>query len=171
MRNRRLVRTLALALPFVAAGAFSRPANAQGLQYFAVTPCRAVDTRTGFGGIVPASTERRFTMKGVCNVSATAKAVSLNVTVVAPNTEGFLSLWPSGGAFPGVSTLNFLAGEPALANGAIVPVAAVGTPGPLARLRHGSGIRPDPCRTRCDRLLPVSSTGLRRLRLGLEFQA
>ena len=110
-------------------------------------------------------------MKGVCNVSATAKAVSLNVTVVAPNTEGFLSLWPSGGAFPGVSTLNFLAGEPALANGADRSGRGGRDAGPLARLRHGSGIRPDPCRTRCDRLLPVSGTGLRRHGLGLEFQA
>jgi hypothetical protein len=128
MRNRRLVRSLALALPFVAAGAFSRPANAQGLQFFAVTPCRAVDTRTGFGGIVPASTERKFTMKGVCSVPNTAKAVSINVTVVSPTQDGFFALWPSGGVYPSVSTINFVALEPALANGAIVPIAAVGTP-------------------------------------------
>jgi hypothetical protein len=128
MRNRRLVRTLSLALPFVAAGAFSQPAQAQGLQYFAVTPCRAVDTRTGFGGIIPASTERKFTMKGVCGVPGTAKAVSINVTVVTPTQDGFFALWPSGGTYPSVSTINFLANEPALANGAIVPIAAVGTP-------------------------------------------
>jgi hypothetical protein len=128
MKNRRRVRSLALALTFVAAGAFSRSANAQGFQYFAVTPCRAVDTRIGYGGIVYASHERPFTMKGVCNVAATAKAVSINVTVVAPTKDGFISLWPTGGAFPGVSTLNFVAHEPALANGAIVPIALIGTP-------------------------------------------
>lgn len=130
MRNRRLVRSLALALPFVAAGAFSRPANAQGLQYFAVTPCRAVDTRIGNGGTVPASTERRFAMKGVCGVAATAKAVSVNLTIVTPSQDGFVSLWPSDGQFPtgSISNINFLAGEPAVANGAIVPIAAVGTP-------------------------------------------
>lgn len=129
MRNRSLVRALTLALPFVAAGAFSRPAAAQtGLQFFAVLPCRAVDTRTGNGGIVPASTERKFTMKGVCNVPGSAKAVSINVTVVSPTQDGFFALWPAGGTYPSVSTINFLAGEPALANGAIVPVAVVGTP-------------------------------------------
>jgi hypothetical protein len=128
MSTRRFVRTLALALPFVAAGAYSRPAYGQGLQFFAVTPCRAVDTRAGFGGIVPASTERKFTMKGVCGVPSTAKAVSINVTVVTPTQDGFFALWPSGGLYPSVSTINFLAGEPSLANGAIVPVAAVGTP-------------------------------------------
>ncbi len=128
MRKLRFGRALVLAIPFVAAGAFSRPAEAQGLQFFAVTPCRAVDTRTGFGGIVPASTERKFTMKTVCNVPTTAKAVSVNVTVVSPTQDGFFALWPSGGLYPGISTLNFLSGEPALANGAIVPIATVGTP-------------------------------------------
>ncbi len=127
MRNRRLVRSLALALPFVAAGAFSRPANAQGLQFFAVTPCRTVDTRTGNGGIITAAVQRDFAIKGTCGIPGTAKAISLNATIVLPSVEGFFSLWPAGGAFPVVSTINFLAGEPALANGAIVPV-ATGSP-------------------------------------------
>lgn len=124
MRNRRLVHSLALALPFVVAGAFSRPANAQGLQFFAVTPCRTVDTRTGNGGIVSASVQREFTIKGTCGVPGTAKAISLNVTMVTPNTTGFFSLWPAGGPFPVVATITFDAGEPAIANGAIVPLAA-----------------------------------------------
>lgn len=109
---------------FAALCAIAPAAEAQtGLQYYAVTPCRAVDTRQGFGGIVPASTERDFTMKGVCGVPATAKAVSLNVTIVTPTQDGFFALWPKGGTYPSVSTINFLAGEPALANGAIVPIA------------------------------------------------
>lgn len=124
MRNRRLARTLALALPFVAAGAFSPRANAQGLQYFAVTPCRTVDTRTGNGGLVAAATLRQFTIKGTCNVPGTAKAVSLNLTIVAPTVDGYYNMYPAGGAFPTVSTINFVAGEPAIANGAIVPLAA-----------------------------------------------
>jgi hypothetical protein len=129
MRNRRLVSALALALPLVAAGAFLRPANAQaqGLQYFAVTPCRAADTRSGNGGIVQASIFRAFTLKGVCGIPASALAVSVNLTIVGPTADGFFSLWPYGGAFPVVSTINFVAGEPAIANGAIVPL-AVGTP-------------------------------------------
>jgi hypothetical protein len=126
MRNLRFGRALVLAIPFVAAGAFSRPAEAQtGLQYFAVTPCRAIDTRpTG----VPSGPFLGFQIKGVCAIPATAKAVSLNLTIVGPTAEGFFSLWPFGGPFPVVSTINFLAGEPAIANGAIVPLALVGTP-------------------------------------------
>ena len=120
----KLAQRFALVGITLAAGFAALPANAQGLQYFAVTPCRAVDTRSGFGGIMSASVQRNFTIKGVCNVPATAKAVSLNVTIVSPTQDGFVSLWPNGGAFPVVSTVNFVAGEPALANGAIVPLAA-----------------------------------------------
>lgn len=127
MSKARIERALVLAGALVALGAFARPAGAQGLQFFAVTPCRAVDTRTGNGGILPASTERQVVIKGVCGIPATAKAVSLNATIVSPSVDGFFSLWPSGGVFPVVSTINFLAGEPALANGAIVPL-AVGSP-------------------------------------------
>ena len=140
MRNRRFVSALALALPFVAAGAFSRPAEAQtGLQYFAITPCRAVDTRTGNGGIVTASVFRGFTMKGVCGVPVTAKAVSLNLTIVGPSDLGFFSLWPFGGPFPVVANINFNAGEPAIANGAIVPL-AVGTPDVNGAYGTGNGL-------------------------------
>jgi hypothetical protein len=128
MRNVRFGRALVLAIPFVAAGAFSRPAQAQtGLQYFAVTPCRAVDTRAANPPIVQASIFRGFTIKGVCGIPASAKAVSLNLTIVGPSADGFFSLWPFGGSFPVVSTINFAAGEPAIANGAIVPL-AVSTP-------------------------------------------
>jgi hypothetical protein len=51
-----------------------------------------------------------------------AKAAALNVTVVTPNGAGYLKLFPVGIAQPPVSTINYNAGEPALANGAIVPL-------------------------------------------------
>ena len=94
-------RSLLFAASFMAAGFVSRAAEAQtGLQFYAVTPCRAADTRSGFGGTMSASVQRNFTIKGVCGVPTSAKAVSLNVTVVSPTQDGFVSLWPTGGAFP-----------------------------------------------------------------------
>jgi hypothetical protein len=129
MSKARIQRTLLIAASFVAVGLAARPAQAQtGLQFYAVTPCRAADTRAGFGGILPASTVRDFTIKTVCGVPNTAKAVAVNVTVVQPNADGFFFVWPSGGAVPGVSTINFNAGEPAIANGAIVPLKTTGVP-------------------------------------------
>jgi hypothetical protein len=127
MSKVRIERAVLLAASLAAFG-LARPAQAQtGLQYFAVTPCRAADTRSGNGGLMTQGALRTFTIKGVCNVSGSAKAVSLNVTAVAPQADGHMVLWPTGGSVPLVSTLNFVAGEPAIANGAIVPV-ATGTP-------------------------------------------
>ncbi|MGA7992940.1 MAG: hypothetical protein WCC53_16010 [Thermoanaerobaculia bacterium] len=94
-------------------------------QYFAVTPCRAVDTRST--ARVTNAAFANFTIKNVCNVPSSAVAVSLNLTVVAPTAAGYLSIWPTGGTAPNVSTMNYASGEPAIANGAIVPV-GTGTP-------------------------------------------
>jgi hypothetical protein len=127
---RRLTFALA-ALVAVGALAPSRDAAAQGLQYFAVTPCRIADTRmSSFNNgaflngtpSMQAGPIRAFFVKGTCGIPNTAKAVSLNAAILFPTDTGFLSLWPAGGPFPVVSTINFLAGEPGLANGAIVPL-------------------------------------------------
>jgi hypothetical protein len=100
-------------------------------QYFAITPCRIADTRSSSfnsGGFLngspnlPASSARAFFIKGTCGVPNDAKAVTVNAAILDPTAIGFLSMWPNPGAFPTVSTINFLAGEPGLANGAIVPV-------------------------------------------------
>lgn len=127
MVKARIERALVFAGALVALGAFAPTAGAQGFQYFAVTPCRAADTRDITPPVVQAGVFRAFTIKGVCGIPVTAQAVSVNLTIVTPTANGFFSLWPFGGAFPVVSTINFLAGEPAIANGAIVPLAA-GTP-------------------------------------------
>ena len=98
--------------------------------FYSVTPCRAVDTRNpGYGGPVYASTERDFTIKGVCNVPTDAKSVALNLTIVTPTVDGFETIWPKGGTYPvTTSNINFTAGTPSLANGVIVGLYLGGTP-------------------------------------------
>lgn len=96
-------------------------------QFHAVTPCRVVDTRTvsatqGTDGNPFARGAHSFRIQGQCGVPVGAKAATLNATIVSPNRNGDVRMWPAGSAEPVVSTLNFLAGEPALANGAIVPL-------------------------------------------------
>jgi hypothetical protein len=98
--------------------------------FYSVTPCRLADTRLGFGfsGLsgppaLPAGSPRNFPIAGLCGVPTDAKAAALNVTVVSPTLEGFIKIWPSNLSLPAVSTINFAAGEPAIANGAIVPMA------------------------------------------------
>lgn len=109
--------TIRLTLITIALSLSATAAQAQ-FSFFAITPCRAVDTR----GSSPLTTgqQRNFAIRGVCGVPATASAVSINVTVVSPTAASFLTLWPTGSARPNVSTINFSATDASLANGAIV---------------------------------------------------
>jgi hypothetical protein len=109
-------------------------ASAAGpFQFYSVTPCRIADTRNpsnaqGTGGpALAAGSPRNFPVLGFCGVPSDAKAAALNVTVVSPTLEGFIKIWPYNTGQPNVSTINFQAGEPAIANGAIVPLTTPGT--------------------------------------------
>jgi hypothetical protein len=108
----------------VAAGA----AEAQGgpFKFVPVPPCRIVDTReaagpTG-GPALAANTDRSFPIRGFCGVPVTAQAVVLNVTVATPTDVGDLRIFPAGTAAPLASVINWLIGDLALANGAIIPL-------------------------------------------------
>ena len=130
-RSFRFQRRLVLALLLVA----SAPVLADGpFQFFPVAPCRVVDTRNApgvnGGPALPANQTRRFRMQGNCGLPVGAKAVTLNATVVQPGAAGWLGVYPATG-FSGTSTINFNAGEFALANGAIVPLSPVAAPSDL----------------------------------------
>jgi len=120
-----LVSVLALALAAAANAQTPTPTPAP-LKFFAVTPCRLVDTRgatgTNGGPALAAGSPRNFQVTGLCGVPGTAQAATLNVTLVTPSKNGFLKIWPFNLAMPSVSTINAAAGEPAIANGAIVPL-------------------------------------------------
>ena len=125
------VGVLTLALATSANAQTPTPTPGGPFKFFAVTPCRVVDTRgtTGVNGgpSMPAGTTRTFTIKGMCGVPLTAQAASLNVTIAGPTSGGFLTLWPAGANKPVVSTINWAIGEIAIANGAIVPLASSAT--------------------------------------------
>jgi len=113
-------------------GATTASAQSGPFSFFAVNPCRVVDTRgfvsTNGGPIVPQSGQRDFAIRGNCGVPSDAAAVSLNVTIVNATTSSFLTLWPAGTARPTVSTINFSQTDPSLANGAIVALGPAGSP-------------------------------------------
>ncbi len=92
--------------------------------YYALTPCRAIDTReangTNGGPIFGSNSTRNFQIRGVCGIPTGAKAVSLNLTIVNATQSSFLTVWPSNLARPFVSMLNFEAADPSLANGVLV---------------------------------------------------
>ncbi len=99
-------------------------APAGGLSFVPLPPCRVADTRGGQG--IDGGTSRSFDiLQSACNVAATARAYSLNVTVVPRGPLHYLTLWPSGQSQPAVSTLNSWDGT-VVANAAIVPAGVNG---------------------------------------------
>lgn len=105
-------------------GTFGVPNNTS---FYTLTPCRILDTRDpAMGGPALASGATRvFQIANQCNVPPTAKSVSVNITVTQPTAPGHLILFP-GGTPPGVSNINFRAGQ-TRANNGIVPLSATGT--------------------------------------------
>jgi hypothetical protein len=85
------------------------------------SPIRLADTRAS-GGPLGNRVTRCFTVAAVGPIPASASAVVLNVTAMASGANGWLSVYPAGQPVPSTSTVNFAAGEYAIANSAIVRV-------------------------------------------------
>lgn len=97
------------------------PPGSGGLSLYAVTPCRAGDTRLTQSS--PVTGVKDFAISASsCGLPATAKAYSFNVTAVPPGPLGYLTIWPAGSTMPVASALNALDGS-ITANAAIVPAA------------------------------------------------
>jgi len=92
-------------------------------------PCRALDTRPGYGGNGPiqGGTHQEFPISGAgsCATMPSAAAYSMNVSVVPNGYLGYLTVWPAGQSRPLVSTLNSLDGR-IKANAAIIPAGTNG---------------------------------------------
>ena len=93
-------------------------------RFYTLSPCRVLDTRTPSGGpALAASNERMVTLGGgACGVPASAKAVSVNLTVTEPTTAGNLVVFPTG-TTPGTSTVNYAARQ-TRGNNAVVSLGA-----------------------------------------------
>lgn len=72
------------------------------------------------GALVPSSSG------ALVSIPSEATGVSLNVTMVRPNSRGFASVWPCEDERPVVSSLNAQAGE-VIANNVIAPISDEGT--------------------------------------------
>jgi Putative Ig domain len=102
---------------------YFEPAVDSALAFYPLTPCRVADTRPdhGGGGPILGGTTQDFPILDAtsCNIPSTAQAYSLNFAAVPPGPLGYLTVWPTGGSKPLVSTLNDLTGT-IVANAAIV---------------------------------------------------
>ena len=94
------------------------PAGSGGLSFYALTPCRVLDTRSG-GGLfsgeltIPVQTSP-------CGPPSTAQGYVFNATALPHGALNFLTLWPDSENQPQVSTLNAKDGA-TTSNMAIVP--------------------------------------------------
>lgn len=98
--------------------------------FFTVFPCRLLDTRDlppgPFGApSLSAGEARSVSVLNRCGLPATAKALSLNVTVTEPLAPGYVTIFPGGTPVPPTSTVNYVPGQ-TRANNAIIPVGAAG---------------------------------------------
>jgi len=118
--------------PSRAAGLHTLANITSPLPFIGVTPCRVADTRgNGFTGAygppaLIANATRSFTITGQCGIPASAAAVSFNFGALDVGGAGDLRVFPAGSSVPLVSTLNYNASTPNIANAAIVPLGTGG---------------------------------------------
>jgi len=93
--------------------------------FFTVPPCRLLDTRAAGQSALASGAAVAWELYAACGIPSTAKALSVNLTVVSPTGAGFLTLFAGDGPLPPTSTINFRAGQ-VRANNAVVPLAAFG---------------------------------------------
>jgi hypothetical protein len=104
------------------AGPYTISSPPSGQRLHTLTPCRLVDTREPSGApALAAGGERVLNAAARCGIPSTARALSVNVTVVGPSAAGHLVAYPAGTPVPGSSVINYLAGQ-TRANNAIVPL-------------------------------------------------
>lgn len=88
--------------------------------YTPLVPVRLMDTRASGDtpddigekiGLRTANATTELAVGGRADIPTNAVAVALNVTVVAPQANGFATVWPCGETKPNASNLNFVAGK------------------------------------------------------------
>ena len=79
--------------------------------FYPVAPARVLDTRVaGQGPCVAGGESRSVPVVGRAGVPEDAATVVLNVTVVSPTANGYLTVYPVGTDRPTASNINFVAG-------------------------------------------------------------
>ena len=102
-----LAMTSAVVITALPTGSASAIAPAS---FHPMTPTRAVDTRDSDTGVGPFEV-RRVGIGGLGGVPPTAVAVALNITVVEPDAQGYVTVFPHGTPRPLASNLNFVTNQ------------------------------------------------------------
>ena len=101
-----------------------------------ITPCRLADTRPAPSTVGARSTPlaagevATFVVHGSQGNSAIpsgASAISANVTITAPTSDGFLTMFPADASLPNASNVNWTAGQAPTPNAVTVDLSADGS--------------------------------------------
>jgi hypothetical protein len=95
------------------------------LGFYALPPCRLLDTRGG--APLASGVARLLSVAGKCGIPADAKVLSTNLTIIEPQGEGDLQIYPGDGEPPATSALSFSPRQSASANNAMVLLAGNGS--------------------------------------------
>jgi len=103
------------------------------LGFYPMAPCRLVDTRPNppspsiiTGALTGGTSTTLPILSSACDVPLTARAYSLNFTLVPPGPVNYLTVYPTGEGLPIVSTMNDPTGA-VQANAAIAPAGTGGS--------------------------------------------
>ncbi len=120
-RRSRAVQVAVLALGIVGASVLTGSAASSPVvsTFVPITPCRLIDTRpaTQVGPRnTPLAAQSAYTvpvwgLNGACDIPATATGVSMNVAIVNPTGNSFLTVYPADASNPGTANLNWVAGQ------------------------------------------------------------
>ena len=127
MRARRvllvclLLTASALAADALSAGSIPSTTG----DFFSLTPCRVYDSRQALN-LLHSGMDLLVPFYGVCGVPSTARAVSINLTVLGPSSAGDLTVYPANFPNPGISTIYFDFRE-LLSNHAVLLLSTNGT--------------------------------------------
>jgi hypothetical protein len=99
------------------------------LAFYAVPPCRLVDTRAATGArggpALVGGVVRSMPVANGCGIPGTAKLVVVNLTVTGADQPGHIRVYRAGAPLPLVSTLNYVPGQ-TRANSAVVALSEQG---------------------------------------------
>jgi hypothetical protein len=100
------------------------------MAFYALLPCRVIDTRAVVGPLggpaLTADETRTFAVIDTCGIPSSATSISVNVTIAAPASAGWLALFPGNSTWSGTTAVNFSAGQ-TRANNAVVLLSTDGT--------------------------------------------
>ena len=111
---------------YVSRVAIQQAPPAPAASFYTLTPCRLFDTRPLSKPVVTNEMRRIQVAGGGCGIPSTARAVSANVTIVTPSSDGFVNLYPGNSALPSTSIVNFRGGQ-VRANNAVLQLATDGS--------------------------------------------